>query len=427
MATSQIATNMSAVRTHNVFSKNNANMSTALNRVSTGLKINSVQDGVSQYVISERMRARINANQQASQNVQNDTALANTASSGLDNTLSILKTLKARALDAANDSNSDDDRKTIQTEVDQLITQINDNVTTVKYNGKTLLDGGYGSSVLSSTKTVLNSEMIDTGTYSSTLANLGIVTGSMTGSLFISWTKNGGYNEDTSIVTLNSGTTLSTIMATVGSKVSASIMSIAANAEIAKDENGDPISRSGSGVYVVGSNAGVSNGFGDLQFTVVNNRSKSSTIFSFNELQQAKDQKTGTTTLNFQIGEEASDKIDFSIDNMSASALGIGGISGVGVTTVTGAKGAITAIDNAIKKVLDQQATIGAVENRLGYVADNLDTINENLQAADSTMRDADMSQEISNFMKYSVLSQSAQYMLAQSHQNAFQVLNLLQ
>lgn len=439
MATSQIATNFQAVYTHNVFSKNNAGMNAALQRVSTGLKLNSAKDGGAQYAISEKMRERINSNQQASQNVQNDSALSRTASTGLDTTLSILKTLKARVLDSANDSNSDEDRQRIQTEVNQLIDQIDQNATTVKYNGKTLLSGNFsgvtGETVKSDTKAVLYSAELGTST-AKTLGALGIIdtagptsNASATAKATISYLKGSSLTQ-TEINTFTSATALSDVLAMIDGATTATAN--AANVTLASglyDKNGDNVLAQGAGLYLYG-NAGSSNNISDLTITLeANNLSYGGKrTFTFSQLQEAQDSTTGSSakSLAFQIGEESGMSIALSISDMRASALGIGSLSTV-VGAQSTAMSAISTIDKAISKVLDQQTSIGAVEQRLGYVADNLDTINENLQAADSALRDADMSKEISNFMKYSVLSQSAQYMLAQSHQNAFQVLNLLQ
>ena len=434
MATSQIATNFQAVYTHNVFSKNNAGMNAALQRVSTGLKLNSAKDGGAQYAISEKMRERINSNQQASQNVQNDSALSRTASSGLDTTLSILKTLKARVLDSANDSNSDDDRKRIQTEVNQLIDQINDNATTVKYNGKALLSGNFnGEEVKSDTKAVLYNAELGTST-AKTLGALGIIdtagptsNASGTAKATVSYFKGGSYVQ-TEVNSFTSANALSDVLAMVSGATTATAS--AANVTLVSgltDKNGDQVLAQGPGTFIVGSSAGSANNITNLTITIESNNPNygAKRTYTFSQIQEAQKATTGTAdALAFQIGEESGMSIALSISDMRASALGIGSLS---VGSQASAKTSISTIDAAISKVLDQQTSIGAVEQRLGYVADNLDTINENLQAADSALRDADLSQEISNFMKYSVLSQASQYMLAQSHQNAFQVLNLLQ
>ena len=114
---------------------------------------------------------------------------------------------------------------------------------------------------------------------------------------------------------------------------------------------------------------------------------------------------------------------------MRAEALGLKGSNGskLSVTTKDNANAAINAIENAISKALDQQTTIGAVEARLEYTSSNLTTSSENVQAAESTIRDADMAKEMTNYTKNNVLLQAAQSMLAQANQNASAVLSLLQ
>jgi len=432
--TSQIATNMGAVRTHNIFSRNNTSMDSALQRVSTGLKINSAKDGAAQYSISEKMRERINSNQQVSQNIQNDSALAKTASSGLDNTLNILRTMKARALDSANDSNTDENRKTMQKEIDELLDQINYNAKNIKYNGKTLLNGEYSTGFACTSKTILfNDKITDLTTK---LNALGVSTDSSLANLSVSWSANGHYFKDDTITSYTSDTKLSDVIANINSMASDTFtISTTAFTDVEQigteqDENGDPSKSPGKGIAVVATKEGVKGNFSDLTFTLSPNNpaNGASRTFTFKVLQEGKDSKAGIGgalgPLDFQIGEEVGMKVSLTISDMSTAGLEINELN---VGTKTSAQGAIDTIDKAINKVLEQQTSIGAMEARLGYVSDQVDTINENLQAADSALRDSDMAKEISTFMKYSVLSQASQYMLSQVNQNAFSVLNLLQ
>ena len=113
-----------------------------------------------------------------------------------------------------------------------------------------------------------------------------------------------------------------------------------------------------------------------------------------------------------------------------AEALGLKGRDGqtkVSVATQDKANAAVAVFDNAIQKALDQQTTIGAIEARLEYTSANLTTSSENVQASESTIRDADMAKEMTNYTKNNVLLQSAQAMLAQANQNSSAVLSLLQ
>ena len=122
------------------FNRNTDRVGKAMLRVANGQKINSAEDDASQYAVSERMRELIRGLEQAGQNVQNDSAMLKTAEAAAASTLEIIKTLKDKAVQSANDDNTDADRAVIQKEIDQLIDQVNDNAM-VTFNGKHLLDG----------------------------------------------------------------------------------------------------------------------------------------------------------------------------------------------------------------------------------------------------------------------------------------------
>ena len=93
----------------------------------------------------------------------------------------------------------------------------------------------------------------------------------------------------------------------------------------------------------------------------------------------------------------------------------------------TTAQTAITKIDTALTTTLEEATKLGSIENRLGYAADNITTMNENLEATDSTLRDADIAKEMTDYMKFTVLSRASQYMMTQANQNRYSVLNLIQ
>ena len=119
---------------------------------------------------------------------------------------------------------------------------------------------------------------------------------------------------------------------------------------------------------------------------------------------------------------------------MRAMALGLQGADtltgtakNIDVTTVKGANAAINVVDNAIQRALNEQTKLGAVQSRLSYTSDNLTTSSENVQAAESTIRDVDMAKEMTNFTKNNILLQASQSMLAQANQSTQGVLSLLQ
>ena len=118
--------------------------------------------------------------------------------------------------------------------------------------------------------------------------------------------------------------------------------------------------------------------------------------------------------------------MEFTIDDMSAAALGVDG-NKVDLATQDGAQKATTTIDAAIKKVSAQRSKLGAVQNRLEHTIANLDTASENTQTSESRIRDTDMAEEMVAYSKNNILLQAGQSMLAQANQSNQGVLSLLQ
>ncbi len=135
-----VKNNIPAMLVLNTLNKNSNGLGKSLKKVATGERLTSAEEDASSFGISERMRIRIRALDQAIQNSENDNSLMQTAEAALGSTLEILRTLKERAINSANDSNTDDDRKNLQKEIDGLIDQVDDNAL-VTFNGKYLIDG----------------------------------------------------------------------------------------------------------------------------------------------------------------------------------------------------------------------------------------------------------------------------------------------
>ena len=133
----------------------------------------------------------------------------------------------------------------------------------------------------------------------------------------------------------------------------------------------------------------------------------------------------GISGIKFQIGANETQEISLTINDMTASGstLSVGSVS---ISSQTGAAGAITTIDDAIVAVSTERSKLGAVQNRLEHTIKNLDNAAENLQAAESRIRDVDMAKEMMNFTKLNILQQASQAMLAQANQAPQGVLQLL-
>ncbi|MBR1420433.1 MAG: flagellin [Selenomonadaceae bacterium] len=440
-----VKTNKDALTTLNNLNRNSNALSKSLSKVSTGMKINSAKDDASGYAISERMRVQIRSLDQANQNTQNGNSMMKTAEGAVSSTIEILKSLKDKAINAANDTNNTEtDRATIQKEMDQFIDQIDDNAN-VTYNGKYMLDGTKNFKTECGTKsTYINMSLSTTTTASTGLTSLSNRAGSSleiasTDTISISFVNGGKTYSTAFIVSTNANVESLSSMATAAKNDVGSTFEFASNAVVATTagtSRGSVTqlpSDGQSAVVIEAKSAGVQQQISGLTIRITDqegNVRKSATeaINNFNEVIHAED-SSSDNALTFHVGAKANNSIKVGLQDMRAEALGLRGSDGtkLNISTQEKAEAAISVLDSAISRALDQQTTIGAVQARLEYTSSNLTTASENVQASESTIRDADMAKEMTEYTKNNVLLQAAQSMLAQANQNSSAVLSLLQ
>ena len=519
-----VKNNMSAVSTLNTLNKNSSALAKSLQKVSSGMKINSAADDASGYAISERMRVQIRGLDQANQNTQNGSSMMKVAEGAVSSTVDILKTLKEKAINAANDTNTDSDRQTIQKELNQSIDQIDDNAN-VTYNGKYLVDGSKNT-IGDATYTALSNQKLASDTTGATkLTDLKRRTGdsleiASTDKVTVSYVQGGktytttfqagdktlgmvfqaaedidkksnifadatndayqaaktGKAIDSSAVTKSVSTatkaastatkTYSTATKTYNtSKQDAAAKSTytkatstytkatstytKAQSTYSKSEGGVQL-LTGKEVGVASSRKTVETADGTNAITVLANKSgvqgqisglsisvtdsegnEKKTVnaaLAFDETVRAQD-KSDDNAITLQVGTNANTSIKVGLTDMRSEALGLKGSDGtkLNISTQAKANAAMDVLDKAIQKALDQQTTIGSVESRLSYTSSNLTTASENVQSSESTIRDADMAKEMTEYTKNNVLLQAAQSMLAQANQSSSSVLSLLQ
>jgi flagellin len=441
-----VKNNLSALSTLNIMNTNSTALQKSLKKVSSGMKINSAADDASGYQISERMRVQIKSLDQANQNTQNGSAMLKTAEGAVSSTVEIIKTLKQKVLNAANGTNTDSDLAAIQSEMNQSIDQINDN-SNVTFNGKYLVDGS-ASSATSATKSAFTNESLGTATTgSSTLASLtnrdgnglGIVSGD---SVSISYVVNGKtITTSMKITDGSSGTKISNIIGkATGLSVSTSATSVVGTGAGTSNKDGQGYtvhSTDGQNVLTIGTTtAGVSHSLAGFTINVTDKdgnakKDVNKVLDNFTEAITAHD-LSKDHSIQLQVGTKANQTISVGLNDMGAKALGLQGQSStttfnLDVTTQSRATAAIDVLDKALQKALTQQTTIGSAESRLDYTSQNLTTSSENVTNAESTIRDADMAKEMTEYTKNNVLKQASQAMLAQANQSGQGVLSLLQ
>ncbi len=451
-----IKNNKSAQNTLNTLNRNSKSLAKSLAKVSSGMKITSAGDDASGYAISERMRVQIRGLDQATANTQNATSLVKVASGALDSTVDILRTMKEKAINAANDTNTDADRATIQKEWDQMIDQIDDNAN-ITYNGKYLLDGSHDD-VHEATGAIFANDYLEndptgipaTGvpmvelkdrngqslgiqdsdritfsvvqqgrTYTHTFEVAGrnfaeLYAGGIRGqsNYFLKYAEDEGfqggaafrygmqyYGKDgygEGVAPADGRRT--TIISTEGDLL---------------DANGkllDPFYSdfTGPDYQIAGITMSVTDRYGKVKTSV-------NAVLNHFELAIRARNVSDDNAFVFQVGTKANQAIKLGITDMRSYALGLKGKDGhtVSLSTQANANAAIAVVDTALKMALDQQTTLGSVASRLEYTADNLRTGSENTQASESTVRDADMAKEMTEYTKTNVLTQAAQSMLA--------------
>ena len=435
-----VKNNMSALSTLNTLNKNTKALSKSLRKVSSGMKINSAADDASGYAISERMRVQIRSLDQANSNAQNGGSMMKVAEGAVSSTVEILKTLKEKAVNAANDTNTDADRQTIQKELDQSIDQINDNAN-VTFNGQYLVDGSKNSKTTATCTALTNQSLAEDTASSTALTGLKARNGDSlniqaTDTITVSWVKDGKtYTASTKVGSLTLDGALKA-MKDGNQELSQDIsLSAGKNSFIAVDGSGNSVyTASGeSSISITSKGAGIEGQISGFTISITDNtgavrKSANAALDAFDETLRAQN-ASEDNSINLQIGTKANQTIKVGLTDMKAQALGLQGKNNdtIQVGNQEQANAAINVLDSAIQKALDQQTTIGAVQSRLEYTQSNLTTASENVTAAESTIRDADMAKEMTEYTKNNVLMQAAQSMLAQANQSSSNVLSLLQ
>ena len=448
--------NIAAMNTYNKLTSNNAATAKSLEKLSSGLKINRAGDNAAGLAISEKMRAQVRGLDQASTNAQDGVSLIQTAEGGLNETHSILQRMRELAVQSANDTNTSNDRAEMQKEIDQLSSEITRISTSTEFNTKKLLNGDMGKTFATTTNTLAPANLqitgsdittgsytlsatavgtdtvtVNTNTVASTFATTDITAadGTKYGSYSLQAVRTGG----TANLTLTGpdGTQSTSSGAAIGSAVTIGGVSFAFNThamDLADGATGTMtfnltnagvnISLSGAKsatTGVIASYAGEKLNVGgfEMNLTWGNTDAGDTTVMSVTD-----------KAVKFHIGANADQNTSLSVNNMSASALGVNALN---VSTQAGANAAITTIQAAIDTVSSERAKLGAMQNRLEHTTNNLSTSSENLSAAESRIRDVDMAKEMMEFQKNNILNQASTAMLAQANQQPQGVLQLLQ
>ncbi|MEO4055110.1 flagellin [Solibacillus sp. CAU 1738] len=408
----RIKHNISSLNTNNRLQNNRGKLEKSLEKLSSGFKINRAGDDAAGLAISEKMLGQIRGLDMAGKNIQDGISLVQTAEGALNEVHSLLQRGRELSVQASNDTNTDIDREAIQKEIEEIKKEITSIGNNTEFNTKKLLDGSV-------------SYQTNPSTPQSTLKATGAGGGSFT--VDDGWIDFGNDPSNQHKAKLNEGekviddpanwlfTKLSIgVYYDNGVPQSLSIHSIPDGFIIT--HNNPSLIFSYNGITIDLSQSKPPNGSsgsqhqGNIDLTAGNNDGE-----IINDVDNS---------LNFQIGANSGQTINLSISDVRSQAIGIDNVS---VLNNALAQYAISSFDSAINAVSGVRSNLGAYQNRLEHTYNSVSNTSENLQSAESRIRDTDMAKEMMNFTKSNILIQAAQSMLAQSNKQPEGVLQLLQ
>lgn len=374
----RINTNVAALNSQRILMGTGEASARSIGRLSSGFRINRAGDDAAGLAIANSLRADIRSLRQATRNAEQAGSVLQIAEGATQNVQSMLERMKELGTQSASDNVSDTDRVKINDEFEQLRAEISRTVDTTKFQGKLLLSGGFGNSV-DTDDTVSTALAAGTGVYQARIQ------GAAAGAYTVD-------NSTAGTVILTSAEGVSQSLDTAaGGRQSLAFTELGVTLDL--DANYDESATDLDGLVV-------SVDAGDASFLVSSSGSYS-----------------GADLVSLE-------NIDLTVANLGVN--GADNLSTASLTSSANAQAALTVIDTAISDVGEAFGKIGAAQNRIDYAKNNVRISVENMSAAESTIRDADMAAEMTEFTRNQILQQAGVAMLAQANSAPQQILRLL-
>ena len=475
-----VNTNVSSLNAQRNLTKSSNDLATSMQRLSSGMRINSAKDDAAGLQISNRLTSQVNGLGVAQRNANDGISMAQTAEGAMQASTDILQRMRELALQSANGSNSDSDREALQKEVSALQTELTRISDTTSFGSQKLLDGTFGTKQFqvgananeSISMSLSSIAANDIGTNQLTLSGTGLgaaVTGTgangvttlapavtITGKdgVATAFATTADDGADTLAASINAKTASTGVSADARTVVSIDTLSAAGATSFLL--NGSAISATTASTTDYASLAeaineksgahGVTATVDDTLGLVLTDESgKDITIGSLSGATASirAVEHDGTTASATVLATETDATISGSIKLNSTESFAVvsadaaieptaGQISAsvnvgsVDLGTVKGAQDALDIIDGALAEIDSQRASLGAIQNRFGHTISNLANIQENVSASRSRIQDTDFAVETANMTKNQILQQAGTSILAQSNQLPQAALSLI-
>lgn len=389
-----INTNTLATLASNSLSRNDRAMATSMERLSTGIRINSAKDDAAGLAISSRMTSQIRGLDQAKRNAMDAISLIQNAEGALVEVSNMLQRMRELSVQSATDTNTSTDREALNKEFGLLRSEINRVAQNTQWNSRNLLDGSSGSGLTGNGVYKFQVGANAAQTINLTIGNYQAGSSTQGGTVAVTTTTAASGPGATGAAQVSTLTIAGThvlgdvFTATVGDKSFVhTVTSLGANNDATRDAIATALEAG------LGTITGV-------------NKARAGGVLTF-------------TAASTAYGSNA-----FSI---SAGTSGL--LSGIGasnISTQAAADSAIGALDTAVATVNAGRSEMGATMNRLAYAADNMANISTNAAAARARVLDADYAKETTELARTQIISQAGTAMLAQANQSKQSVLALL-
>ena len=448
--------NLTAMNSNRMLGLTTASQAKATEKLSSGYKINRAADDAAGLAISEKMRKQIRGLTQASLNAQDGISAVQTADGALNEVHDMMHRLAELTVKAANGTLSETDRQAVQNEVDELVSEVDRVSTTTKFNELYLMRGSNNGDVARLSYSTANNALESTFSAAAVdptktpLVNSGTgvfnlkVENDTTTAFGDSPTQQGVNLDDSDIAknTTYSAKTIGPVGAGATKTYYVLVEQTGADdpnienlsvSQLVKNINKTPNKHNPDGgiqVKAFSSMAELTSAmkadYGENIKTVSSYYNKDTNQLELRAETFADMNDPVDVSLHVGADSSSDNKIYMNIAQLSARALGINGLDVRG-DTGDAATAAIDVIGDALQRVSNQRAALGAIQNRLEHTIANLDNIVENTTSAEAAIRDTDMATQMVTYSNNQILAQAGQAMLAQSNQATSGVLSLLQ
>ncbi len=475
-----INSNISSITAQRNLDRSQSSLATSLQRLSSGLRINSAKDDAAGLAIAERFTSQIRGMNQAVRNANDGISISQTAEGSLSSASEILQRVRELAVQSANASNSSSDRQALQAEVNQLTSELDRLAQVTEFNGKKILDGTFGSAnfqVGANANQVIQVQTANfrtnqygdyriegaassaSGSGASRIAASGTldIAGSI-GSKTVNVDANAsakGIAESVNDVSSSTGVTASArtsldISFAASGSYAITIQSDNASAQtvsfsLTAFDTKDGLAQAVSAINAVASKTGVSAEVNDTgtavtltnatgnDITVGDTTTENAGAVTIDGATLTKDTTANTAVITGQVtfdSENSFTVTDTQSDQVlsgSSASSDLKSVANLDVTTFDNATLAMKIVDSALARVNDQRAQFGALQNRFENTIASLQVTSENLSASRSRIQDADFAAETANLTRAQILQQAGISVLAQANASPQSVLALLQ